>query len=157
MNNEITNYLEWIDHLRAQASEIVADLPMAALNWRPVTAGDDHATNSLAVLAAHVAGSEHFWIYEVIGRKPATRNRDAEFVTEADDAQSLVNRLAQSAQETREILTALSADSLDETRTLPERTYSVRWCIIHVIEHTSLHLGHMQLTKQLWQAAQNGR
>jgi hypothetical protein len=26
----------------------------------------------------------------------------------------------------------------------------VRWGILHVIDHTSLHLGHMQITYQLW-------
>jgi hypothetical protein len=28
----------------------------------------------------------------------------------------------------------------------------VRWCILHVIEHIAQHLGHMQLTRQLWLA-----
>jgi hypothetical protein len=28
----------------------------------------------------------------------------------------------------------------------------VRWCILHVIEHYAQHLGHMQLTRQLWLA-----
>ena len=31
----------------------------------------------MAVMATHVAGAEHFWIAEVIGRRPPTRERPA--------------------------------------------------------------------------------
>ena len=80
---------------------LVADLPAEALNWRPIEASDDHAMNSLAVLAAHVAGAEHFWITEIIGGRPATRDRDAEFVTVAAGAAGLCQRLDAVADETR--------------------------------------------------------
>jgi len=154
MNSEITSYLELIEELRGQVGRIVADLPAEALNWRPVAGEGDHATNSLAVLAAHVAGSEHFWIYEVVGQGPATRDRPAEFVTVAGEAAELVARLAKTGEETRQTVGALTAGSLDENRSLEEHTFSVRWCILHVIEHTALHLGHMQLTYQLWREGQ---
>ncbi len=70
---EVEAYLERIDDLRGQVRALIADLPTEALNWRPVEGTDDHATNSLAVMAAHVAGAEHFWIGEVVGGLPATR------------------------------------------------------------------------------------
>jgi uncharacterized damage-inducible protein DinB len=149
MNSEIKSYWEWMEKLRTQVSQIVADLPAAALNWQPV-ASEDHATNSLAVLSAHIAGAEQHWIYEMVGQGPATRDRPAEFVTVATEAADLVRRLAQTGEETRQIMTALTADSLNETRTIDDHTFTERWCIMHVIEHTALHLGHMQLTAQLW-------
>jgi uncharacterized damage-inducible protein DinB len=105
---ELTNYLERIEDLRGQVSRLVADLPAQALNWRPIEGKEDHATNSLAVLAAHVAGAEHFWIAEVIGGKPTTRNRDAEFVTVTNDAAELVRALEKVGQETREVFSALT-------------------------------------------------
>jgi hypothetical protein len=37
-----------------------------------------------------------------------------------------------------------------------DRVIPVRWCILHVIDHTALHLGHMQLTYQLWMGGQPG-
>lgn len=153
MNNEIKSYLEWIEKLRSRVSEIVTDLPSETLNWRP-TESDNHATNSLAVLATHVAGSEHHWIYEMVGQQPATRDRPAEFVTTAVKATELLAKLAAVGQETRQIMTTLTAASLDQTRTKDNHTFTVRWCIMHVIEHTALHLGHMQLTYQLWQMHQ---
>ena len=49
---------------------MIADLPTDALNWRLIPSVDDHAMNSLAALAAHIAGAEHFWIAEVVGGYP---------------------------------------------------------------------------------------
>jgi hypothetical protein len=39
------------------------------------------ATNSATMLVADLAGSESYWIKEVIGGQPIHRNRDAEFIT----------------------------------------------------------------------------
>jgi uncharacterized damage-inducible protein DinB len=150
MHPELQHYLQLINDLRSQVRALIADLPAEALNWRPIEGTDEHATNSLAVLAAHVAGAEHFWIAEVIGRRSATRDRDAEFRTVAADAAELVRRLDAVAAETAELLSSLSEADLNGVRVARGREVTVRWGILHVIDHTALHLGHMQLTNQLW-------
>ena len=147
---ELDNYLERIEDLRGQISGLLADLPAEALNWRPIEGRDDHVTNSLAVLAAHVAGAEHFWIAEVVGGRPATRDRDAEFAVVAATPAELLQILEKVSHETRDVLSALSESDLSGTRQAKDRMVSVRWGILHVIDHTSLHLGHMQMTYQLW-------
>jgi uncharacterized damage-inducible protein DinB len=148
--SELDNYLSRLEDLRGQAIRLIADLPAQALNWRPIEGKEDHATNSLAVLAAHIAGAEHYWVAEVIGGRLATRDRDAEFVTVAAGAAELVRLLENVAQETREVFSALSESDLNGTRQARDRVVPARWCILHVIDHTSLHLGHMQITYQLW-------
>ena len=90
---ELDNYLHRIEDLRRQVGELVAELPEQALNWRPIEGDEEFATNSLAVLAAHVAGAEHFWIGEIVGGRPPTRDRDAEFATQATSAAELVRLL----------------------------------------------------------------
>jgi len=150
MISELDNYLNRLDDLHNQVSSLIAELPAEALNWRPIEGKDDHITNSLAVLTAHLAGAEHFWIAEVIGGRPATRDRDAEFVTVAATPAELLQILEKGSRETREVLSALSESDLSGTRQAKDRTVSVRWGILHVIDHTSLHLGHMQITYQLW-------
>ena len=152
---EVQHYLGRIEDLRGQVRDMIAGLPAEALNWRPIENNDDHATNSLAVIAAHVAGSEHFWIAEVIGSYPASRDRDAEFVTEVRGAADLLPRLEASGAETRAVLPSLTAADLDGTRQAGDKIVPVRWVILHVIDHTALHLGHMQLTYQLWQGGQS--
>lgn len=150
MSSEVDNYLQRIEDLRRQVSDLIADLPAEALNWCPVEDTHDHAANSLAVLAAHIAGSEHFWIAEVVGGYPATRDRDAEFATQTTDPAELRRLLEEAGAETRAVLTTLSLADLDGTREVDGRSVPVRWGILHIIDHTALHLGHMQITYQLW-------
>ena len=150
MITELDNYLERLEDLRGQVSSLLADLPAEALNWRPIEGRDDHAINSLAVLTAHLAGAEHFWIAEGDGGRTATRDRDAEFVTVANSTAELTQLLERVAQETRDVFSTLRESDLISTRQAKDRIVPVRWCILHVIDHTSLHLGHMQITYQLW-------
>lgn len=150
MLSELDNYLQRIDDLRQQVINLIADLPVEALNWRPTEQIEDHATNSLAVLAAHIAGAEDFWIGEVVGGLSSVRNREAEFATQATDAAELGALLEKSGQQTRAILAALSEAELNGTREVEGRTVAVRWGILHIVDHTALHLGHMQITYQLW-------
>ncbi|MFW6098025.1 MAG: DinB family protein [Chloroflexota bacterium] len=152
---EVAQYLSMIEDLRGQVGELVVGAPAEALNWRPVDVAaltdDDHATNSLAVLATHVAGAEHHWIAEVIGQRPETRVRPEEFETVAESAEGLQEQLAAVEKETREILPALDEETLAGDCNARGHIVPVRWAILHVIDHTALHLGHMQLTLQLWQ------
>ena len=151
---EVESYLERIEDVRGQVVQLITGLSTEALNWRPVEGEDDHVTNSLAVMASHVAGAEHFWVYEAIGRNPPTRKRDQEFVTAVDSPAPLLDKLNTVAAETRQVFSDLTNDELNSTRQVQERTVPVRWAILHVIDHTSLHLGHMQITWQLWHGGQ---
>lgn len=148
---ETAAYLERIEDLRAQIARIVQTVPQEALNWRPDEASEAHEMNSLAVMAMHVAGAEHFWIGEVVGQLPATRNRDAEFETVVADTAVLRQTFERVHEQTRRILQALTQEDLDGVRQARDRQVPTRWAILHVIDHTALHLGHMQITAQLWQ------
>jgi len=150
VTTELANYLERLEDLRGQISGLVSGLSAEALNWQPLPGTGDHATNSLAALAAHCAGAEHFWIAEVVGSRPATRDREAEFATRAASAAEIVLLLNNTARETQEVFLALKDTDLEDARQTAGRTLPVRWCLLHVIDHTSLHLGHMQVTFQLW-------
>ncbi len=154
MLSELENYLQRIEDLRSQVGKLLTDLPGEVLSWRPlggpIEGTDEHATNSLAILATHIAGAEHFWIGEVIGGQPPTRDRDAEFASQASDPAELVSLLEAVGAETRQVFAGLTSADLDSTREARGRTIPVRWCLLHVIDHTALHLGHMQLTYQLW-------
>jgi len=155
MLTELENYLQRIEDLRRQVGELIADLPVEALNWRPIEGTEEHSTNSLAVLAAHIAGAEHFWIAEIIGGFPPTRDRDGEFLTQAPDTSGLLRRLEEVGAETRAVFSSLPTADLDGAREAGGRTVSVRWGILHIIDHTALHLGHMQITYQLWRGGQS--
>lgn len=147
---ELASYRERIDDLRRLVRELIHDLPTEALNWRPIKGVENHATNSLAVLATHIAGAEHFWITEVVGGAPPSRDRDAEFLARAVDSADIESLLESTGEQSVEVLAQLSPEDLEGTRQARGRTVPVRWCILHVIDHHALHLGQMQLTYQLW-------
>lgn len=62
MHAETKHYLTLIEDLRGQVRDLLVELPVEALNWRPLAGVGDHATNSLAVMAAHVIGAEQLWM-----------------------------------------------------------------------------------------------
>jgi uncharacterized damage-inducible protein DinB len=107
--------------------------------------------NSLAVLAAHIAGSGSFWISDVVMGQPTGRDRPSEFVTSGVDRRTLSDRLDGSLSRIGNIFENLSVEQLSEYRTAPgwEEEFTVAWAIGHILEHTALHLGHMQVTRQL--------
>ena len=154
MHAETAAYLERIDDLRGQVHDLVTGLSAEALNWRPVEGADDHATNSLAVLAAHITGAEYFWIAEVVGRAPPSRDRDAEFKVLVTNPDNLITTFSQIGEETRNVLSNLTRQQIETSREVRGRTVPVRWAILHVIDHTALHLGQMQLTLQLYRSGQ---
>jgi uncharacterized damage-inducible protein DinB len=57
-------------------------------------------------------------------------------------------------QQTRTILQNLTQEDLNGTRQARDRIVPTRWALLHVIDHTALHLGHIQITAQLWQGGQ---
>lgn len=146
---EIENYLQRMDDLRNQIEVLAAKVKPDDLNWRPFISEGEEVSNSFAVLVAHVCGAEHFWIAEIIGGRPPTRDRKAEFAIQTDSHTDLFNLLHQNSKETREILSALTPEDLDGSRLVDGKSVPVRWAILHVVDHTSLHLGHMQMTYQI--------
>jgi uncharacterized damage-inducible protein DinB len=147
---EVEQYLRTLADLRSQVGGMIRAVPADGLNWRPSLPAGADPTNSLAVLAVHVAGAEHFWIAENIGGYPHTRIRDQEFTYVAKSSQEPLERLSKVGEETHAILEKLSAEQLEGSFMKDDMAVPIRWAIHHVIFHSSLHIGHMQLTYQLW-------
>ena len=150
MLKEIENYLSFLNDFRNQVKTLLEGLPKEALDWRPISGEGELATNSLGVMATHLTGSEAFWMKEIIGGQSIRRDRDAEFVVKGLGFAELLAKLEAAAKDTQEILSSLTPSQLEETRKFRDRIVMVRWAILHVIEHFAMHIGHMQLTRQLW-------
>jgi hypothetical protein len=91
-----------------------------------------------------------YWLKEIINRQPIQRDRDAEFAIQGFRAEELMARLDSVGRVTEEVLSSLNEAQLDEGRKYRDRQITVRWGILHIVEHVCQHLGHMQLTRQLW-------
>ncbi len=150
MLSELENYLHRIEDHHQQIIDLIDGLPRDGLNFFPITMPDLQVSNSIAVLTTHVAGAEHRWVGEVIGGLPVTRDRAAEFAIRVRNAAPLIDMLNSTLAETRSIFTKLTENDLNKEYEVEEKMVPGRWAILHVIDHTSLHLGQMQLTYQLW-------
>ena len=144
---------EWfriLETLHGEIEQALDGLPQTALDWSP---GPE--INSLAVLVTHIAGAERYWVGDVVAQEPSGRDRPAEFQTRGLDAAALQVRLAGVLAYTRGVFERLALDDLDAVRVSPRdgREFTVAWCLGHVLEHTALHTGHIQLTRQWWEAA----
>lgn len=118
MLKEVENYLLILNDLRNQVKNLLEKFPDEALDWRPIEGEGDLATNSATILVTHLAGSESFWIKEVIGGQPIHRNRDAEFITKGGAMAELKRRLEGGAQNTEAILSSLTSAELEESRSV---------------------------------------
>lgn len=145
---EIETYLERLNGLRSEIWQELEGLIPEGLNWKPLA----NETNSLFVLATHSLGAEHGWIGETIGREPKTRVREQEFFAAGSGIDDLRERFEANARESERILLGMTEKDLNEKReTTGHGVVTVRWAIIHVIEHYAEHLGQIRLTRQLWE------
>jgi uncharacterized damage-inducible protein DinB len=136
-----------LQDLHKQMNAVLVDLPASALDWKP--AGE---TNSLAVLAVHTAASERYWMGDVAMDEPSGRNREAEFVTRGLNAADLTDRLDASLTYCQGVLERLTLEDLEKRRMHHEREVTVGYALAHTLEHAATHLGHMQITRQVWEA-----
>jgi uncharacterized damage-inducible protein DinB len=143
-----SNYLDRLENLNKHLSQEIQGLPQTALDWSP---GPE--TNSLAVLLAHIAGSLRYWIGDVALEQPSGRVREQEFQTRGLGAEALQRRLDEVVVYARLNLPRLSLADLDQKRQpgRGEEMVTCGWALLHALEHGYLHLGHVELTRQLWE------
>lgn len=144
-------YLTRLESHHQSLKLALASLPQEALDWVP---GEE--MNSLAVLAAHIAGAERFLVCEVALGEPSGRMREQEFATQGQDAGALIAGLDRSFELVTAALERLTLFDLSAQRTHPRRStqVTVGWALLHALEHTAEHVGQVQLTRQLWEQNQ---
>ena len=146
----------FLNRLSRQALRSLQGIPPDALNiWRPVQNLEE--INTFYALATHLVGSGEFWVLHAAGGQPLERDRPAEFRAEGDLA-TLTARYDRWLTASRDILAALTEADLVRVPPLPETTathdppWTVADCLMHAVEHTALHVGHLQIQRQLWDA-----
>lgn len=143
------DFLRLLEEKHADFAAAFEGLPAEAVNWQ---AGE--GMNSLAVLAVHTAGAERFWIGDVAMGEPLKRDRPGEFAAKDFTAEQALAKLAASLDYARDALERLTLADLSAPRVSPRngQATTAGWAILHALEHTAMHAGHAQLTRQLWEA-----
>ena len=150
MSAETEAYIHELDQLRGEVAKAIHGMATDGLNTAPLP----HDANSPVVLATHIAGSERFWVHQVVGGIDVHRDRDAEFVARAESPADLERVLEITGNTSRDIIRGLSDDDLGKTKTARagEEPVSLRSAILHQMAHMAQHLGHLDITKQLYNA-----
>jgi len=148
MEQFFTDYLERLQSLHDDMKKTLKALPQTALDWVP-----GPGMNSLCVLVVHATGAERYWIGDVACQDPSDRNRGAEFEVRGLDAEKLAERLDQTIVYVRSAAENLKLTNLQEIRISPrdDGKFTTGWALAHALEHTALHLGHAQVTRQFWE------
>ena len=147
MDPLIHEYAARLDIIRTQAREAVRGLDAEALNWTPPA----QETNSAAALVHHMWGLERFFIRQVVGGHDIGRDRDAEFAAQAATAEELERLLDEARKDTEATLEALRDDQLGEQREIRGNRWTVQGILLYATSHLSEHLGHLELTCQLYE------
>jgi uncharacterized damage-inducible protein DinB len=152
MSNFYDDLFDRFHEIHTDLIKAVDGLPDAALDWTPGA-----ETNSINVLIVHLTASEKYWIGAVALGEPTDRVRDEEFQARGLTAAELNQRLTAADEYVRQALPRFTLADLETVRKSPrnEKAFSVGWCILHALEHSALHLGHIQLTRQLWEQKPN--
>ncbi len=147
MDRFFEDILERLGFLHAEIEKAIAGLSVVALDWMPAP-----GANTIGALVVHLTGAERYWVGTVIGGEPSDRDRESEFFVSGVTAAELQQRLAALISFEREALGGLGVDDLARQCRVPRdgRTVTVGWALTHVVEHTAVHVGHIQLTRQLW-------
>jgi hypothetical protein len=136
--------------LHQAMQQAMDSLSQEALDWVP---GPE--MNPISVIVTHTAGAERSLIGELVGGEPAQRDRTTEFRPQGVDAAELAQRLAQAHACAQDALEKLSLTDLSAARTRRDGTKTtVAWALLHALDHTAEHTGHIQITRQLWNQRQ---
>lgn len=161
--SELATYRRLFGDKFRELEELLADLPDEALVWKPFETSPWHGpSGSLGWLVAHGVSSTVYLLRRVdysLGRIEWGDVQGDEGREEFGPANHQVAYLLQRVSRTRDFVNAfldsLSPVDLDGSRAHPARPaeLTVRFDMQHALEHLSQHIGHAQLTRQLWSLA----
>jgi hypothetical protein len=158
---ELAVYRRLFDEKYAQMVELLDGLPPEALLWKPF----EHSpwqgpSNSLGFIVAHAVSSTVYLLRQVefcLGRIAweAVDGDEGpeEFGPANHDLAYLQVRVRRTQTYVWDLLASLTPGDLDASRNHPQHSdvlLTVRYAIVEAIEHMSQHIGHGQLTRQLW-------
>jgi len=140
-------YMDRLHELHQEIKQTYAGLPQEALDWVP---GPE--MNSFNVLITHLAGAERYWIGDLVGQDDSSRVRSTEFETTGLSTADLTQRLDAVLAHSQQVLSKLTLDDLAVQHLSPrhDREFTAAWCLLHALEHTAVHTGHLHIMRQLW-------
>ncbi len=158
--SEVTAYRRLFDRCLDQLDETIEGLPTEALDWKPFeTSPWQGPAGSLGWLIAHSLSSTVYLLRRAewqMGRIPWEQVEGDEGPEEFGPANREPGYLAARSQRVRQtvhaFLDSMAPADWEHAKAHPRTgtPLSVRMDVMHALEHLSQHIGHAQLTRQLW-------
>ena len=152
--DELRVYAAYLRRIAFEAVATLQDLSAGQLNWKT---GED-GSNTMFAIATHMVAMGEYWVLCLVGGADVVRDRQAEFHA-VGSAAEIVLRLQNWSQACDVICTGLGSEVLAEIARVPVEylqsggfgsgALSKRECLMHVVEHSALHLGQLQILRQL--------
>jgi uncharacterized damage-inducible protein DinB len=134
----------WLAHLRASVVHKVDGLDGDQLRWRPAP-----TANSLGVIVVHLGYAERLWLRAIFAGEPMDMAW-RQHMFELPDGWSVDDVVAFYAAECATADAVLDrAGSFDLPSAGEVRPTTLRWVVLHLIEETARHVGHMDITREL--------
>ncbi|MBA2469448.1 MAG: DinB family protein [Chloroflexia bacterium] len=123
--------------------------------WKPAAAREGgHEMNTFAALSIHAVSAGEFMTLHAVGGQPSQRDREAEFEATGSPAE-IVARYERWLDGVHALMEDFSDADLDRASfsdRYTERNWRAAEILLHALDHTALHAGHLQLQRQLWEA-----
>lgn len=138
----------FLDHYRALLLALCEGLSEEELR-RPMVASG----TCLLGLVKHLSLVERWWFQENVGNEPHdfefdAADPDADFrIEDGETAEQIFGMYRASCTKSREVLAGVTLDDLIQG-SKRSRDYNVRWVVVHMIEETARHVGHLDLIRE---------
>ncbi len=147
MDRDTEAYFDMIVQAVERILKASDGLDAEGMNWRPIP----EETSSLAILGTHIMGNLEQGILATIAGHPDYRDRDAEFAAELDSNEELWSKWRNLKTRIQAAMGSMGPDVLDRHYNHPRQGEKTgRWILLHAACHANEHVGHAELTRQLF-------
>lgn len=151
---EVAPWSTWLDGNRQALKTLHADMrflvkgvPPDGLNWQPAI-----SANALWSLTLHSLGATLHLLAAAADIEPRWQDwkRATELAATGDDPGLLLTAINNMDDFLDKVFPVLEEEDPSAQRAWLGKPKPVSWLVSHAVEHAGRHIGHMELTRQLW-------
>jgi uncharacterized damage-inducible protein DinB len=150
ISDERTALREWLTYQRESCIAKLDGLTDEQARWKPAP-----GANSMMGIVTHLGHAEHWWFHRCFANEEQSYPRwgdpaDDDYDFKPPDGMTIEEAVAlYRAEIERSNAVERAARSLDAVAAHERRKPNLRWIMVHMIEETARHAGHMDITREL--------
>ncbi len=152
----LTDVYQMLETQLAQFRRAIAGIPDDDLTtWKPAAeAAGGGEMNTFASLAVHITGAGTWRVFQQVYGDNVHRDRDAEFHTTAtaDEIDRMFDDWLEGFRERLQRPVQPDLTTLPDTPREDHPDWTRKRWLLTMIDHNAIHLGHVQIHRQLWMA-----